>query len=262
MGAGYTGMALLSYFNSTTHEIYITTTNIERIEELKPLGKKVLLLDSTSEESLRDLIQACDGIIVLVAPKNSEKYEETYLNTAKLISSMLTIRKTPFYILYTSSTSVYDGTLESAKEDAILNPPSVTGKILLETEQVYLNSRAKCCILRLGGIYGPKRELIERARRLSGKEMPGTGDECTNNIHLNDIVNSIVFCLDNALTGIYNLVNDDHPTRKELYNELSKEANIPPPTWKGIGKKGGYKVSNEKIKSKGFYLKSPLINSN
>jgi hypothetical protein len=59
-------------------------------------------------------------------------------------------------------------------------------------------------------------------------------------------VEGISFCLKHRLIGIYNLVNDDHPTRKELYsNDITWNPNLP------HGNKE-YKVSNHKIISPGF----------
>jgi len=157
MGAGYVGMALLSHLQESLHEIFITTTQEDRVAVLQSYGQQVLVLQPTETNDLKELIDSCDGIIVLVAPKNSKNYEETYLNTAKRITSALKDRKTPFYILYTSSTSVCEGIQnEWVTEDVILNPKSENAKILLETERRYLNCGVSTCILRLGGIYGPK----------------------------------------------------------------------------------------------------------
>jgi nucleoside-diphosphate-sugar epimerase len=108
----------------------------------------------------------------------------------------------------------------------------------------------------LGGIYGPGRELAERAKRLSGKEMAGSGEEPTNHIHLEDIIGGILYSLEHRLIGIYNLVNNLHPTRKKLYSDLCKMQQLPCPIWKGekVPYKG-YTVSNKKIVEAGYNLR-------
>lgn len=263
MGAGYVGMALLSYLQSQPYEISITTTRADRVDDLSSYGQHVLVLHPFEDKDLKELIDSCDGMVILAAPKNSQTYEETYLNTAKRISLALRDRKTPFYLLYTSSTSVCEGLHnEWVTETTALCPQTENAKILLEAEKYYLNCGASACILRLGGIYGPKRELIDRARRFSGKEMPGSGDEPTNHIHLEDIVAAIAFCLDRSLTGLYHLVNDDHTPRKELYSSLCQSIDIPCPIWNpGLSQctNKSYKVSNQKIKDTGFIFKHPMI---
>lgn len=258
MGAGYVGTALLSLLQDKSHELSITTTREEKVEDLKAYGNVLLL---SSKDSLKEWIDLCDGMIILVAPKNSQSYEETYLETAKTVSTALKNRKTPFYLIYTSSTSVCEGKEGWVTEEMPLSPTSENAKILLETERQYLNSGVDACILRLGGIYGPKRELIERAKRFSGKEMSGTGSESTNHIHLDDIISAISFCIDHRLTGVYHLVNEDHTTRKELYSNLCKFAGIPSPIWSIGLEQTGYKISNRKIKDAGFIFKHPLISS-
>lgn len=244
MGAGYVGMALLKSLQHQEHEIYVTTTKPEKVDLLKPYAKKVILLKSLND--LEEILPLCDGMILLIAPKNKERYEATYLNTAKVISSILKNRKKPFYLLYTSSTSVYEGIEnEWATEDLALNPTSENTKILLETEKLLLEYPSTC-ILRLGGIFGPNREISKRSLYFAEKEIAGSGDEPTNHIHLDDIVSGILFCLEHLLNGIYNLVNNDHPTRKELYPTSCRwNENLP-------HMKKKYKVSNLKILKKGF----------
>jgi nucleoside-diphosphate-sugar epimerase len=268
LGAGYVGKAVLSRFKDDGHLLYASTTHQENVDTLKFYTQHVFVVRGFEKEKLQEVIDRCDGLIILVAPKHHEKYEETYLSTAKTISAALAGRQKPFYLLYTSSISVYEGVAnEWATEELIGRPQSKNGQILIEAEKIYFNcsnEKVKTCILRLGGIYGPNRELVQRARDLSGKEMSGTGDEPTNHIHLEDIVSAIEFCLNHHLSGIYNLVNDDHPSRKRFYSSLCHSLGIPPPTWNSSlsgGRGRGYKVSNEKISNKGFTFKRPSIDS-
>ena len=243
VGAGYVGMALLHYLKDKEHEIYVTTTDENRVGLLKDSAKEVILLKSS--EDLERAVEKCDGMILLIAPKNKQSYEDTYLAMARRISSILKERKKPFYLLYTSSTGVYEGIEDEwAREDVVLNPISENGKILLETENLLLEC-ATTCVLRLGGIFGPDREIEVRALRLSNKELPGTGKEPTNHIHQEDIVSAIAFCLEHHLSGIYNLVNNDHPLRKELYPLCRWNKDL-------SHNKKNYKVSNQKIVAAGF----------
>ncbi len=253
MGAGYVGMAFLKHFRSEKepHEIFITTTDVSKVEALKAYADHVIGLSS-----LEKTIDACDAMIILVAPNNSKTYEETYLGTAKRVTAALQGRTKPFYIVYTSSTSVCEGAEgEWIFEETKLCPRSDNAKVLLETEKVYLESGVGACILRLGGIYGPGREIKDRAQRFAGKEMSSSGEEATNHVHLDDIVGALEFCLKNRLRGIYHLVNDSHPSRKELYGRFCTES----PIWVAAATSFGYKVSNQKIKQAGFILQCPNL---
>ena len=258
MGAGYVGMALLTHFNSSPYTLIVSTTTQERIPLLAPYCQKVVYLRETTSQELKAELDTCDCLIISVAPKNHENYQETYLETAKRVTQILHEQEKPLYLIYTSSTSVYRGSFSEkgvVNEQTPLAPLSDNGKILLATEELYLQ-HPKSCVLRLGGIYGPGRDFEKRAAKLSGKEVEGTGEETTNHIHLDDIVRGVEYCIENRLTGVYNLVNDMHPTRKELYTDLCQKLNLPPPIWKkGLEESTpSYKVSNEKIKRAGLEL--------
>lgn len=259
IGAGYVGTALLSALQGSGHDLYVTTTQSQKVSALQPFAKEVLLLNAQSENKYEEWILSADAILVLVAPGKSGSYRECYLNTAQKIASILCKRSKAVHLIYTSSTSVCESNHEEwISEETPLFPQSENGKILLETEECYLHAEADACVLRLGGIFGPHRTIANRAKFFSGKTLPGTGNEPTNHIHLNDIVRAIIFCLDHRLTGLFHLVNDDHPTRKQLYGHLCKELQLPPPQWDGsILPKGGYKILNEKIKKAGFVFEYP-----
>lgn len=265
MGAGYVGLALLKSLQTLPYEVLISTTSEEKRTLLQSYGSEVLWIPPDNLTALKEAIQACDGMVVMVAPKASQSYQDTYLKTAERIVSALDGRKTPFYLLYTSSTSVCEGTLgEWVTEETALSPSSENARLLLATERLFLGTGVDACVLRLGGIYGPERELEKRAQRFSGKDLPGTGDEPTNHIHQADIVRGILFCLENRLTGVYHLVNDSHMTRQELYSRFCGAQGIPGPNWKPElmqAVKKGYKVSNQKIKDTGFDFKHSLSSS-
>lgn len=263
LGAGYVGKACLAHLKNQDHIIYASTTRDEKVLPLKSYTEHVLVLKGSEKAKIKEIIDKCDAMIILVAQKD-DNYEETYLTTAKIVACALEERSKPFFLLYTSSTSIYEGLTGWAREEDLVAPQSVRTQILLETEKIYLACAKKqvtSCILRLGGIYGPERELSERARRFSGKEMNGTGAEWTNHIHLEDIVSALEFCLTNRLSGIYNLVNNDHPSREKLYTELCQSLNLVPPKWGPCtkGEASGYRVSNNKILSKGFKFKHPTL---
>ncbi len=250
LGAGYVGTALLRTLNEQGYDLVVTTTSAEKVQILKPYAQ-VLLLEEPG--ILENGIQACEGLLILIAPKNGATYLQTYLHTAQRVQAALKKRHKPLYLLYTSSTAVYEGiTTEWATEEMPLAPKSEYAKILWQTEKTYLQ-HSNSCILRLGGIYGPDRDLEQRARQMSGKQIASAGDEPTNHIHRDDIVRAISFSLDQRLTGVYNLVNNEHPTREQLYGGLCKMMDLPQPSWAPVPNAPAKpKVSNKKITNAGF----------
>jgi nucleoside-diphosphate-sugar epimerase len=97
---------------------------------------------------------------------------------------------------------------------------------------------------------------------VAGQQLSGTGTEATNHIHLDDVVEAIKFSHAHTLKGLYHLVNDDHPSRSELYGALCRQRGLPPPIWGAAsdqGHVGGYKVCNCKIKAMGFTFGHPHL---
>ena len=188
LGTGYVGKALLK---EPFCEFTATTTSKQKTPGIKALGASPLLLQG--EQITEETLSSFDGIIVLVAPKEGslDSYKKTYIGTAKAIKQSLKKRDKPFYLLQASSTGVHASTEK--------------GKILQEAEDLYKSASSsfvKVCILRLGGIYGPERDLLTRAKILSGKTLPGSGDTPTNHIHLDDIVRAIAFALKKDLLAL------------------------------------------------------------
>ncbi len=270
IGTGYVGMALLSSWKNPSDRFLATTTTESKLEEIgsKKVVESPALIKINNNTDLKPVLDRCDALIITVAPKDGAGYRETYMETALCLSRALKGRNKPLFLLYTSSTSVY-GNHESELVDETSNrvPLSERSEILSEVEDIYLScssQKIEVCILRLGGIYGPLRTLEQRARKMSQKKMDGSGQEPTNHIHIEDITNAIEFCVMNNFSGIYNLVNDDHPDRKTLYNAVCKQIDICPPEWKSTFsscRSTNAVVSNEKIKKAGYFFIHPHITS-
>jgi len=84
-------------------------------------------------------------------------------------------------LIYTGSYAVY-GDREGAwvDEASPVAPANPNGQILCETEQVLLSASSddmSVCILRLGGIYGPRRELVKYL--VEWLVRPGNGEDAT-----------------------------------------------------------------------------------
>jgi nucleoside-diphosphate-sugar epimerase len=167
-------------------------------------------------------------------------------------------------LIYTGSYGVY-GDRDGAwvDESSPVAPANANGLILAQTEQVLLSASSEAlqvCILRLGGIYGPDRELVKIFGRIAGTTRPGNGLDATNWIHLDDIVSAIEFARVNRLQGIYNLVDDSHLTRRELLDRVFEQHHLPKVEWNAALKSDrpyNARVRNQKIKDAGYQLIHP-----
>lgn len=264
LGAGYVGLEVAKEFSKNSeNEVLASTTTLDKVSQLQTFCSQAFVLHSSDHDYLKEIIATCDAIGIFVAPSKGSNYSDTYLSTAQAVKKALENRDRPLYLLYTSSTGVYEElTHTGATENLSLTGGSEHSKILLKSEEIYLscqNEFVTTCILRLGGIYGPNRTLEQRAIKFSGQQLPMSGNTFTNHIEQKDIIRAVKFCFDRSLAGIYNLVNDDHPTRQELYDSICSYNKIPLPIWKPDSQQG-YKVANDKIKIAGFSDFSPLNN--
>ncbi len=268
IGVGYVGNKLLNSWQGCKDSFTATTTTPSKITEIESskLVEKALLLDIKTSANVLEVSDSCDAIILTVAPKKESNYQETYLNIALSIKEALKKINRPIFLLYTSSTSVY-GSCEGkvVAETTPLKATSENGKALVKAEEILLSCNSddvKVCILRLGGIYGPGRTLENRLKRMVNKNLSGTGQELTNHIHLDDITGAIEFCITKRIAGVFNLVNDDHPSRQELYVGLAQKMKLSEPKFGGPSPTCHLTnaiVSNEKIKSLGYQFKHPHL---
>lgn len=262
IGCGYVGTALARYWRQELgFVVTATTTTPERVAALEALGAKAVVVNGNDPEGLRSLLQDQDTVVLSVGAKNANVYEETYLHTAQTLVSVLKQAPNVRQLLYTGSYGVYgDRNGASVDESSPVAPANPNGQILSDTEQVLLSGSSddlSVCILRLGGIYGPGRELVKIFGRVAGTTRPGKGDDVTNWIHLDDIVAAIEFARKHRLQGIYNLVDDAHLRSRELLDKVCEQHNLPKVVWDESQKSVrpyNARVSNQKIKMAGYQL--------
>lgn len=267
IGCGYIGYEVAQYWQQKKSFIVTaTTTTPERVPVLEAVAQRVLVVKGNDPERLKSVLKNQDAVLLSVGAKDANTYEETYLHTAQTLISVLKQIPSVQQLIYTGSYSVYgDRNGAWVDEESPIAPANPNGQILSDTEQILLsdkNENLRVCILRLGGIYGPGRELVKIFGRVAGTTRPGNGEDTTNWIHLDDIVGAIEFARHHRLEGIYNLVDDAHLTSRELFDRVFEKHNLPNVIWDDTQKSTrpyNAKVSNQKIKDAGYKLIHPQM---
>ena len=272
IGCGYVGTALARHWHqNNSHIITATTTTKERVAGLEKVAHRVVVMKGDDFSALRSVVQNQDAVILSVAPTSDRQiaanpYEQTYLRTAKNLVAALQQAPSVKQLIYTGSYSVYgDRNGAWVDEESPVAPANSNGQVLCDTEQVLLDADSqdlRVCILRLGGIYGPGRELVNIFSRFFGSTRSGNGENFTNWIHLDDIVSAVTFALLNRWQGIYNLVNDVPLITRELLERLSERHHLPQVLWEPSDpevKPYNAIVSNHKIKAAGYTFIHPKI---
>jgi len=262
IGCGYVGKAIARLWHQELGLIVTaTTTTPERVTTLKEVAQQVVVVNGNDPAGLLSVLQGQETVLLSIGAKGADVYEQTYLHTAQTLVSVLKQTPTVRQLIYTGSYAVY-GDREGAwvDESSPVAPANSNGEILAQTEQALLSTSSdnlNVCILRLGGIYGPGRELVKIFGRVAGTTRPGDGSDATNWIHLDDIVAAIEFARTRRLQGIYNLVDDAHLTSFELLSRICEQHSLPKVSWDSSSKSArpyNAHVSNQKIKDAGYSL--------
>jgi nucleoside-diphosphate-sugar epimerase len=271
LGCGYVGSALADYWQDQGHFVTGTTTSREKVASLSNIASKVVLIKADDINAVHSLLEGQDTLVVSVAPTGSHQadeatYEATYVNTAKNLVTALNQAPNVKQVIYLSSCSVYeDRQGEWVDETAQLDQLDYKSQVIYAAEKIILqaaNAHRKVCILRLGGIYGPNRELVGMFGGLAGMTMPGKGDRFINWIHRDDIIGAIDFARSNELDGVYNLVDDSQLTIKEQVKLICSRYDLPPVQWdssKLSYQRKNLQVSNQKLKAAGYNLIHPQL---
>ena len=270
IGCGYVGTALARYwYQQQGHSVTATTTRQERVTELEEVATQVVVMKGDDSQAVRSLLQNRDTVVLSIAPisdrqVDAEVYRKTYIPTVKNLVAALQETPSVKQLIYLSSCSVYGNKKGEWVDEA--SPVDTNGEynqVLCSAEQLLLDSASedvKISMLRLGGIYGPKRELTKRFARIAGQTIPGSGETFTCWIHLDDIIAAVDFLCQRRLGGIYNLVNDFNLTIGELCDQVCDRQGWPRIIWDDT--KPSYRflnarVSTQKIKAAGYKLIHP-----
>ncbi len=264
IGCGYLGLEVASLWAKKGYHVTATTRTPEKLPELLKVAQKAVILKGNDEDEFIPLIANNEVILVTTAADSPEHYESAYLHTAQIFRRLALEMDLPRDLIYTSSTSVYgDHHGRFVDETSELLAKNDLTKILIEAERNYLSLEEigwNVCIFRLAEIYGPGREISKRVRSLQGHSLPGTGSQYTNMIHKADCASAIHYALRCHLKGIFNLADDDHPTRKEMYDAIADKFHLPHVNFDSAmtgNHEGSKRVSNHKIKSEGFAFLHP-----
>lgn len=269
IGCGYVGTALARYWKQQGYSVTVTTTRQERVSELEEIAARILVMKGSDFQAMLWAVENQDVIVLSIAPISDrqvdvEVYQDTYIPTARNLVTALQEVKSVKQLIYLSSCSVYGNQNgEWANEASQVNIDDEYAKVLYDTENILLSSTNEdivTCILRLGGIYGPRRELTKRISRLAGKTIPGSGENFAYWIHLDDIVAAIEFARQNRLQGVYNLVNDLQWTSGELCDYICESQDLPKVVWDSSQesfRSFNARIDNHKIKAAGYQLIHP-----
>jgi nucleoside-diphosphate-sugar epimerase len=251
LGAGWLGAPLGAILAEKGYTVNGSTTRPERFEELKALGIRPFHLEIKGSQiqasaDIDDFLD-CDVLIINTPPgRRQPNVGEEFPERIKTISMLAQAHEIP-YGLFVSSTGVYENTNDLVNEEDDPQPASESGQALLTAERYLgLIQRPLTTVLRMGGLIGKQRHP---GRFLAGRENLSNGRAPVNMVHLNDAIGVCLAILEQKQWGdCFNVVADEHPTRRDYYPAMARQLDLEPPTFLPTDEASFKVVSNRKVK--------------
>lgn len=270
IGCGYVGSDVAVHLKYAGHQLIGTTRSPERMPALQEVVHEAHQLDLTDAAADFTFLEQLDGLLISVAPtQQSEGYNSVFASGLRNLTRALRCRRSTrnLHITLISSAGVYgDQQGNGVNEDSPCDTSNPVNALLASAEDLLRNidrPDTKICILRLGGIYGPGRDMVAMIRRAAGQQVPKNGNAIPAWSSILDITRGVHFAFQQGLEGTYNLVDDMQLSRRELSTLICDREGLPPVLW-GHSEPAGARmmnarVSNDKIKAAGFSFQSPSM---
>ena len=220
------------------HFVLGTTRTPQRFAELRNVVNEPIALDLAQQDCDFSFLEDQEGVLISVAPtQNGEGYQSVFSNGIRNLARAIRCRQStrPLHVTYISSAGVYgDHQGQTVTEDSTVDCLNPVNAMLVEAENVLLTidrPDTKICVLRLGGIYGPGRDMVAMIKQAAGEQIPKNGSDIPAWSGIFDITNGVSFAFSKQLVGIYNLVDDMQLSRRELSNEICDIDGLPPVIW-------------------------------
>ena len=134
IGAAYTGLKAASYLKGQGHTISVTTTSPHRVASLEQVADRVIVMNGSDREKMRELIAGHDVVLMTVAGGMVERdgkyvmdldlYTDAYVGTAKSLVESLAAAPNLKQIVFTGSWRAYGnaGGADIVTEDTPATP--------------------------------------------------------------------------------------------------------------------------------------------
>lgn len=250
IGCGWLGFALATELVKKGYLVKGSTTSKEKTEALKKAGILPYVI-SISEDGIigdiADCLKNSELLIINIPPGLRKNPKANFIKQMDLLCRPIEfadIKK----VLYVSSTSVYEETLDIPiiTEETAPNGSSYASKQLIGAEQVFkTNPNFETTILRFGGLIGGERNP---AKYLSGKENLPDPDGPVNLIHQEDCIGIIKAILktEHCHTD-FNAAAPQHPSRATYYTSLCEKQHLPLPQFDHSLASKGKIIASEKV---------------
>lgn len=269
-GCGYLGSALGARLLSESRPEPHSVWGLRRRAGALPAGLRAIEADLSIPSTLREIPGDLDFVVYAVAPAGPDDplYRAACVDGLRnLLDTLRASGEHPSRLVFVSSTAVYGQEKgEWVDETSPAEPSHFTGRRLLEGEALALEGPFPATVLRLGGIYGPRRTgLLQRVRSGRAVYRP-SHPQYLNRIHLTDCVGALRHLL--ALPDpapVYLGVDDDPADERTVLQWLAGALGAPPPRAAGPDEeerrrvRGNKRCKNARLKASGYRFLFPTF---
>lgn len=247
IGCGWLGTPLAQHLVQSGYKVKGTTTTEGKLAKLEAFGIKGYTISITDEGVHGPIEQFLDGlstVFINIPPRLRKDPSGNYTKKISFLLDKITESKVS-YVLFASSTAVYGNAEGTVDEDSPVTPSTASGKQLVACEEM-LSSKDNfiSCIIRFAGLIGKDRHPITT---LSKKGEVANANHPINLIQLNDCISLVHYLISKKCTGLYNAVDDTHPSKKEYYTQMAISRQLPIPQFiENDKEKGKVIISNKK----------------
>jgi nucleoside-diphosphate-sugar epimerase len=221
VGCGYTGTRLARALVEEGAEVTVTRRDGAAAGQLAvQLGVRGVRADLASPATLHGIVPALAYVVCLAPPGRDPSSE-----MRALVAACTGARR----LVYVSSTGVYGPAAGAwVDESWPLEPATDAGRARVAAESALAGAAVSHVTLRVAGIYGPGRGLVERMRAGTYRII-GDGRAHVSRIHVDDLVATILAAARSDITGAINVADDDPAPIGEVADTIAAHLGLPPP---------------------------------
>jgi nucleoside-diphosphate-sugar epimerase len=264
-GCGYVGCALGELLVARGDAVW----GLRRRPVDLPEGVEPLEADLAVSRTLRDLPAGLEFVVYAASPAGADDayYRTAYVEgMTRLLEALQSQGQAPRRIFFLSSTAVYEQSRgEWVDESSETKPRDYRGKRLLEAEGLLRKSELASTVLRLGGIYGPRRTRLLDSVRSGRATYPKGAPHYTNRIHRDDCAGAIAHLMTLASPAPLYLLVDDDPAEEAVVKRWlagalgAPEPRAEKPPSEGRRARSNKRCRNAALRSTGYELRFPTF---
>lgn len=232
-GCGYLGQRVAKLWLSENDEVFVVTRDLSKADRFRERGLKPIVGDLARNECLPAL-PVVDRVLFAVGNDRISNMPIRSIYVDGLRNALNAFREPPKSFVYISSTGVYgqkDGSW--VDEESPAEPVTEGGTACRAAEELLRSSAIgpASVILRLAGIYGPRR--VPRSKELlEGTPLVLDPDSWLNLIHVEDAAAIASLASRKSATPNLFVVSDGSPVpRGEYFTWLCSRLGAPSPTF-------------------------------